>query len=229
MGKPADDIIEEQIQWAQDKIIYTAIEHITDSFDSFPGIGIGLSFMKRSAEKMIVKRLENEIVPDIDDHFQLQMAYVQDLVDADDADAVEAEYRERLLDNDPFLQTLDAPGDEVERIRSNLWEKNREMAERAASWITATEGETFEDYADMAVFLDLSVDTVVDEIREMLHHVDLLEENREHVDMSGYSSVLEHSKVHAWFLDALIEGLQQGRQDVIDEVRKQIAERQELE
>lgn len=229
MGDTAADILEQQIEWAQDRMLYVAIDHITDNFDSFPGIGIGLSFVKRSAEKMIVRKLEDEVIPDIEEHIQLHMTYVRELAGADDPDAVTDEYRDRLLATDPFLRTLDAPDDLEQELQEQVAEHHEQVASQAAAWIREADGRTFDDYADMAVELDKTPDDVISEVRETLQYVEWLEEHQEHVDMSGYSSMLEHDKVHRWFLTNLIDGLQKGRRTVMDEVREQVEERQELE
>lgn len=229
MAKTAFEVISEQVEWAQDKLIYTAIEHLADNFDSFPVLGFGLSFMKKSAEKVIVRRLENDIVPDIEEHISLELTCIRKLAEADDKDALLEEYRGRLLDDDPFLDSLDVSDDELETIREELWSHNREVMLRAASWIEEAGDETYENYADLAVSLGKTPDQVAEEIEDILHYVELLEDHREHVDMSGYSSALEHSKVHAWFLDTLIDGLEKGRAQVIDDVRERITERQSLE
>jgi hypothetical protein len=229
MADTAANILEEQIEWAQDRMLYLAIDHITENLDDVPGVGIGLSFMKRSAEKMIVQKLENEIVPDIEEHIQLHMAYVRALADADDTDAVTAEYRDRLLATDPFLKTLDAPDDKQQELTDQVARHHEQVAVRAAQWIEEAGDRTFNGYADMVVSLGKTADEIAAEIRETLRYVEWIEEHREHVDMSGYSSVLEHSTVHQWFLDTLIAGLEEGRSTVIAEVREQVEERQEME
>lgn len=225
MGKPAFDIIEEQVEWAQDRIISVAIEHITDNFDSFPGIGIGLSFMKRSAEKMIVKRLEERIVPEMEEHTELQLAYIRERVE-DGEDNVAEKYRDRLLETDPFLLTLDASTRNEEGLRERVAAHHDDIAETTVQWLEEAGDEEYEDYADLAVRLGKSLEEVEEEITELLKYIDWLEEHQENLDLSEYSSVLEHSKVHEWFVNVLIDGLEKGQDTVIKEIREQVKERQ---
>lgn len=229
MGKPAIAIIEEQVEWAQDRIIYTAIEHITDNFDSFPVMGLGLSFMKRSAEKIIVKRLEERIVPELEEHTRIQLDYIKELNERQDAEKVTETYRDRLLETDPFLLTLDAPDEKTKQLQKDVAQHHDTIAETTVQWLEAAGDTEYEDYADLVVRLGKSMEEVEADITELLQYIEWLAEYREHVDLSGYSSMLEHSKVHAWFLDVLIEGLEKGRDAVLQDVRKQVEERQAME
>lgn len=229
MGQSALGVIRDQIEWAQDRLMYAATEHITDSFDSFPAVGIGLSFVKRSAEKIITQKVENSIAPDVEQYIELQMAFIAELSDADDPEAVKESYRDDLLEKNPFLQVIDAPDATRDDLRETVWDHNLTSADRVLDWLDAAGSGTFENYVDLAVQIGKTPDEVGDEIRHSLNYIEMLEKHREHVDMSMYSSVLEHGKVHDWFLTHLIEGLKQGRQDVIEEVQEQLAERRELE
>lgn len=227
MAGNAIDVLREEVEWAQDEVIDTAIHHLTENFDSFPVLGLGLSFMKRSAEKMIVRRLEEEVVPDIKEYLDLQIKYIAALADAEDADAVREQYEDELLANDPFLDMLDAPDAKTQELRNVIRERNWNIAKRTADWVQEAGDETFEDYTDFVLSIGKTPEDVTEEIDDLLHYINLMEAHQEHLDASGYSSVLEHGKVHDWFIEHLIDGLEKGHQDVIESVKTDMKEKQE--
>ncbi len=228
MGQTADTLIEEQVEWAQDRMIYVAIDHVSNSFDSFPSLGIGMKFVKRSAEKMLVKRMENDIIPEIEDYLDLQLDYINALADADDPDAVHADHQDEVMAHDPFLAMVDAPADTEAEIREESRSRIRSAAEMVASWIEEAGDNEFEDFYDLLIELDKDVDDVERETTSLLFYVDMMEEYRDHLDASVYSDLLSKQKIHNWFLNHFIEGLENGRETVIDEVQEKLEERQEM-
>lgn len=228
-GKDALTVIEEQVAWAQDRMLYTAIDHITANLDTFPGIGMGLAFVQSSAKKMVVKRLEHDILPEIEEHVEMQMAYIAELAATDDRGEIDELFAEQLLGTDPFLSVLDTDKVDADAVRDEVLAHVQSVGHQAADWVEAADGETFDSYAELAVYLDKSPETVAGEIDDIMHYIDLLEEHRDAVDMSRYSRMLRKDEVHDWFVTHLIQGLEKGRQDVIGAVTEQIREEHRIQ
>ncbi len=99
----------------KDYVVYGTTAHLSENLDSFPGLGLGLKFMKRSAEKVMVDRVEERLLPRLDRHLENQFEFIQELSEADGE--VGEEYRERLLESDPLWDVLDAEGERREEGR----------------------------------------------------------------------------------------------------------------
>ncbi len=227
MTKTAETLISEQVNWAQDRMFHVAIKHISESFDSFPSLGFGMKFVKRSAENLLVIRIENDILPDLEDYIALQLEYVNALVEADNPENVHATYQSKLMQQDPFLVMVDTDPDTAAEIQDESRARGRAAVEMVASWIKEAEGQEFEDFYDMITYLDKTPEDVDRETTSLLFYVDMMDEYREHLDASVYSHILSYNRVHSWFIDQLIEGLNSGRQAVIDEIQQKLAEQQE--
>lgn len=227
----ADELIEEQVKWAQDRMIYVAIDHISEGFDEFPSLGFGMKFVKRSAEKMLVTRMENEIIPDIEEYIALQLDYVNALAEADDEDkgAVHAKYQDRVMEQDPFLVMVDTDPDMEAEIRDEARSRGRASAQMVAAWIESAGDQEYEDFYHLLVDLDKTPEDVERETKSLLFYLDMMEEYRDHLDAATYSDLLSHDKVHRWFLDHLMGGMEKGRETVIEEVQEQLAERRDME
>ncbi len=223
MGSDALDILAEQAYWVQDRMVYGTTAHLAENLDSFPGIGFGIAFVKRSAEKVLVNRVEERLVPRLEDHVDTQIAFTRALVERDDADAVRDEYAEELLATDPLWEVLDPDDDVRAAAREDILDANVASCERAAEWAERAGDETFADYPDMAAHLGLDADEAVAEVEGILYYVDLMDRYRDHIDASDYSSVLDADRVHDWFLEHFLEGLRRSEQEILDEIRADIA------
>lgn len=228
MGKPADEIIAETLDWVHDRILYAAADNLTDNLDSFPLFGFGLAFVKRSAEDAIMNRVENRIIPQSEEHLQLQLEFMRELAAANDEAGIVDRYEAELLDSDFIWAMADGPKDAKERLREDLVEKNVGLVRKAASWVEAADGEMFEDYIALADFLDKDNGEVLDDLREMFFFVDILKAHREHLDPGKLSSVLDHPRVAEWFFDHLIDGLEDGQEQVIAEMQEELETRRDL-
>ncbi|MFB6076782.1 MAG: hypothetical protein ABEK12_01475, partial [Candidatus Nanohaloarchaea archaeon] len=82
----------------------------------------------------------------------------------------------------------------------------------------------FADYTGLVVSLDKTPEEAAEELDRILYYVELLEDYREHIDASGYSSVLDSDKVHDWFLEHFIEGLRVSQDEILEEVRQEVAD-----
>lgn len=223
MAKTALDIIADQAHWVQDRMVYGTTAHVAENLDSFPVVGLGLAFVQRSAESMVVKRVEEELVPLLDAHVETQLAFTRALADREDRDAVVGVFAEELLETDPLWDVLNHSETVRAEAREAILDANVASCSRAAEWAEEAGDATFGDYPEMVVELGLGADEAVREIDEMLYYVELMREYRDHIDASGYSSVLDSDRVHDWFLEQFLEGLRISEQEVLDEIRDDIA------
>lgn len=228
MGKPAPAIIEEKLDWVHDRVLYTAVDQLTENLDEFPVVGMGLAFVRRSAEDAIMRKVEQSIIPQSEEHLQVQMAFMRELAEAEDRDAVIEAYETDLLEADFVWKMADGPENAKQAIQDDILEENVAMAERAADWIEEAEGETFRDYIALADFLGHSDEKVVENVRDMFFVIDIIEKHRDHLDPGNLSSVLDHSKIREWFLDTLIEGLTEGRETIMTEIKEEVEERRSM-
>lgn len=228
MSQPAAAIIEEKLDWVHDRVLYAAVDQMTENLDSLPVIGMGLAFVRRSAEDAIMRKVENSIIPQSEEHLQVQMAFMQELAGADDPDAVIATYEDQLLENDFVWEMADSSEEAEAAIRDDLLAENIALAKRAAGWIEEAEGETFKNYITLADFLEHSDEEVVENVRDMFFVIELIEDHREHLDPRNLSSVLDHRKIGDWFLDTLIEGLKKGRETVVEDIETEVEEQRSL-
>lgn len=227
MADDALDIIADQAQWVQDRMVYGTTAHLADNLDSFPGIGLGIAFVKRSAEKVLVERVEERLVPRLEEHVDTQLAFTRELVKRDDHEAVRDEYAEDLLASDPLWDVLNHSEEVRAEAREDILEANVESCERAAAWAEMANGETFDDYPELVEHLGLDAEEAVTEIQGILYYVDLMREYRDHIDASDYSSVLDSDRVHDWFLEHFLEGLRISEAEVLNEIRDAVADRED--
>ncbi|MDY6774042.1 MAG: hypothetical protein SVS85_02480 [Candidatus Nanohaloarchaea archaeon] len=221
MGKTAIEVLRDEAEWAEDKVLYSMLDHFSENLDSLPVSGLGLGFVQRSVEKQAVKRVEDDLVPVIEEHLEVQLRVVEALASGEGEDEIREEYGERLLDTNPLWETL-----EGEEARDDLLEADIDACRQASSWIRKAEGE-FEDIADLADALGKEPEEAADDIEPLIEYLpELLQEHREDMDLSSYSSVLESEKVRKWFLDHLIEGLEQSQEEALEELEERIEEGQ---
>lgn len=230
MGHTAIDILSEELLWAQDRILYAAIDDLTANLDSFPMFGFGIAFMKRSAEGAIVDRVRDRVVPDMEEHLALNIAFIQALAEADDPERVQAEFRDELLAADPLWTILNGADEgRREAIRTEILERKFTVSRRAADWLQEAQGAEYASLHDLAESIGRDADTVMEEFNDVFFYIDMMDTYRDDVDASSYSSLLERDSVHDWFLEHLINGMRTGREEVVEEFRRRIAEGHEID
>ncbi|MDY6776966.1 MAG: hypothetical protein SVQ76_02560 [Candidatus Nanohaloarchaea archaeon] len=223
MPKKAVAIIEEQSGWVKDRLFHGTTAYLTGNLDSFPMTGMGFGFVRKSAETVLVERMEEALLPKLDRHLEAQIEFTKALVENGE-DEVGKDFREELLDTDPLWDVLKPDDGFREEVREDIIDSNVEACSRAARWAEEADGETFSSYAELADFLGKDADEAVEELNDMMYYVELMEKYRDHIDATKYSSVLERERVHDWFLENLIEGLKLSEREVLEEVGEEIRE-----
>ncbi|MFB6294594.1 MAG: hypothetical protein ABEI97_02445 [Candidatus Nanohaloarchaea archaeon] len=221
MGKTALAVLEEEAEWAEDRVLYSTLDHFSENMDEMPVPGMGLGLIRRSAEKRLVQQVEDELVPVIEEHMEAQFEVVEALASGRDPEDVRTEHADRLLATNPLWEAL-----EGEDVREELLDGDMEVCQRAAVWVEEAGDEEFEDFADLAVSLGHTPAEARAEIEPLLDYLPaLLEEYRNDLDLSAHSSLLESGEVREWFVDTLVEGLEQSQAAALDELEERVRER----
>ncbi len=217
MGRTAQNILSEELLWAQDRILHEAVQELSDNLDSFPVFGFGFSFMKRSAEKVIMRRVREDVVPDMMDHLRVNLAYIEARQSGDDPAAVKDAFRDDLLDGDPLWDALNGVKPErKDNIRADILDRKLAVLDQASAWVAVADGQEFDSFTGIMAVNDIDRDDVLDMVREVFFYVDMMEQHRDCIDPATYSTVLEHDEVKDWFLDHLLTGLKRGRDAVVN-------------
>lgn len=225
MADQALDIIEAQARRVKDRMVEGVEQHLADNLDSFPMAGVGFAFVRRSAEDALTRRLEERLDPMLEAHLETQIAFTRALAERDDADAVRDEFADDLLETDPLWDVLNDSEAVRDEAREAILEGNAESCARAAEWMEDAGGQEFDDYAELVAVLGKTPDEAVEELNTILYYVELMEDYREHIDASGYSSVLDSDRVHDWFVEHFLRGLKKSEDAVLDEVREDLEAR----
>ncbi|MFB6076783.1 MAG: hypothetical protein ABEK12_01480, partial [Candidatus Nanohaloarchaea archaeon] len=134
MPQRAFDIFEEQAEWMKDRLVYGTTAYLAEQFDTFPMPGMGFSFVRSSAESVLTDRVEERLVPRLNDHMETQFAFTRALVDGDEPDDVIDRFREDLLATDPLWDVLNGSDTVREEAREDILAANTEACSRAADW-----------------------------------------------------------------------------------------------
>ncbi len=223
MGETALDLIKQKVEWVQKRMFYGTMGHISENLDSMPMKGMGFSFVQRSATKVLENKMEERLLPLLERHATVQIEFVEALAAADDDEAVVAEYRDRLLETDPLWDVLVADEARAD-VKEDIIEANVAACNRAAEWAKQAGDREFDSYREFMQFLGKTPETAAEELNDLLYYVELMEKYSDHIDASAYSSVLSSEKVHDWFLETFIEGLTLSEEEVLEEVRAELAE-----
>ncbi|MDY6766090.1 MAG: hypothetical protein SVW77_01875 [Candidatus Nanohaloarchaea archaeon] len=220
MSKTAMDILADEAVWAVDTVLDGTVEHFSENLGSLPLPGMGLKFVQRSAEKQLMRRIENDLLPVIEAHMEVQLAAVEALADGKDREAVREEYGEELLDTNPLWGPLSG-----EDVRDALVSEDLDACETAAAWIQEAGNQEFESFGNLTQELGRSPEEAVDEIRPLLEYLpDLLDRYRDDLDLGVYSPVLASRAVRNWFVDTFIDGLQQSQAEALEEIGQRVRE-----
>lgn len=223
MGGTALDLIEAKVEWVQQRVFYGTMEHLSDNLDSLPMPGMGFSFMRRSAASVLQDRMEERLLPKVEEHIDVQLAFVGALVETDDQDAAVEEYQDRLLETDPLWDVMEAATARA-AVREDIITANVTSCSQAAAWVSEAGDQEFDGFRELMEALEKTPETVIEELNDILYYVELMNEYREHIDARKYSSVLSSDRVHDWFVETFLEGLALSEQEVLDAVEEELTE-----
>lgn len=216
------EIIENEVEDAQSTIIDVTVDELAHNLDELPVVGLGLSLFSSSIEKAMIEKVQQEIVPELEEHTEQHLEHVQAVIESDNTQTVHSDFEDALLETNPMWTMLDADDATRHEVRQKIVDHSNTSARLLADWAEQVGDATFTDYVELAEHLDESGEEMADQLADLLYYVDLLEAYREHLDPGVYSSVLDHPKVKAWFLTHLLAGLNKGREQVLDSVTAEI-------
>lgn len=220
MAKTAIDVVEEKAGWMQRRIFHGTKVYIMEHIDSCPVKGAGLPLVRDAAAKKIGAEMEEELLPQMENHLDTQMAAVERIAGAAEREQLAEEWRSKLLATDPVWNAI--PSGSRASVEDEVFQANWKACTRAAEWVEQAGGEEFEDYTAMVRFLGKTPDEAVREMKEMMDYVELMERHSDDLDISGYSPMLESEQMQDWFLDRLVEGLKKSEGEALETMREDL-------
>lgn len=218
----AEDAIQAEMKHQQDLLLQHVADTLTERATDLPVLN--LPFLQDRLSSLVHSQLETRTRPDLEAHLDTLMDYALELSDTDRPNTVHDRYANKLLAYDPVWQMLDGPGVIEAAVRNDILTTARKTAETLADWIDGAE-EDSEDFMDVVESNDLSTDEATKQIDQYLTFISLMDEYREHLSVDGFHSALSQDRVRDWFLDALINGMQNGRNAAVDDIRNRITDR----